>query len=141
MDYPQFVEYARWQQQIYVDRSLAILRFEPFVRRVLAAATPAATLASGPVNYAAYSTPVLVGNATTKYLFVHDIFDTIAPLIEANTLYFSIPGRHQVFIYPHQEMDLDNFATRESGRHFVASHMAAPGHDRGLQNQKEHPEN
>ena len=65
------------------------------------------TAASDVPDYSPYSTASLASKLSTKFLFLHDAFDTIAPLLHANTLYFGTPGLHQVFIYPHQNMALD----------------------------------
>ncbi len=103
VDFGQFVPYAEWLAKIHSDPALAYLRLEPFRRRAQAAATAASDVP----DYSPYSTASLVSKLSTKFLFLHDTFDTIAPLLHANTLYFGTPGLHQVFIYPHQNMALD----------------------------------
>ncbi|MEJ5999100.1 alpha/beta hydrolase family protein [Paucibacter soli] len=119
VDYAQFEPYARWQEAAHSDPGKAILRLEPFRRRVEAAATPA----SGPADYAPYGSGFLVQRLKTKFLFIHDSFDTISPLLQANALYFGTPGRHQVFIYPHQGQSLD-------WSHFDITHAPVqPGFD------------
>lgn len=107
VDYQQFVPYAEWMEATYSDRGKAILRLEPFRRRAVAAATPASAAASAAADYTPYATATLVNRLKTKFLFIHDYLDTISPLGEATGLYFGTPGRHQVFIYPHQEAEQD----------------------------------
>lgn len=103
VDFGQFVPYAEWLAQVHSDPGKAFLRLEPFRRRAKAAATAASDVP----DYSPYSTASLVSKLRTRFLFIHDTFDTISPLLHATTLYFGTPGQHQVFLYPHQGMALD----------------------------------
>lgn len=107
VDYEQFVPYADLMEATYSDRGKAILRLEPFRRRAVAAATPASAAASAAADYTPYATATVVSRLKTKFLFIHDYLDTISPLAQTSSLYFGNPGRHQVFIYPHQDVTPD----------------------------------
>lgn len=103
VDFEQFVPYADWQAAVNADPGQAILRLQPFAQRARAAAARAEST----TGLARYNSAALQANRDTRMLFLHDLFDTIAPLLAANTLYFGTPGQHEVFIYPHQGADLD----------------------------------
>ncbi len=103
VDWKLFVEYADYMRYNHSDPGMATLRLDPFRRRALAAATGA----GGAVDFTPYATPALAASLVTKFLFVHDSFDTIAPMYTANELYFGTPGRHQAFVYPHLDRVLD----------------------------------
>lgn len=99
-DFEMFVSYADWLGAVHANPGGARLRLGAFRNRALAAATDA----TGNVDLARYAAPATL---EPKFLFVHDSFDTIAPMLHAAGLYYGTPGKHQVFVYPHQGMNID----------------------------------
>lgn len=101
VDYEQFVPYADWMTATSLDPGRVYLRLQPFSRRARAAA------AKRPEGLKAYGSAALVAGNSTKFLFIHDSFDTISPLYQATDVFFGTPGRHQAFVYPHEGQPLD----------------------------------
>lgn len=119
IDFEQYVGYADWLGAVHTDAGQAVLRLQPFAVRARAAAARA----ENPDGLARYAAAPLLANRQTRILFLHDLFDTVAPLIQANTLYFGTPGFHQVFLFPHQN------ETLEWTRLEVAHAPLSPGFD------------
>lgn len=101
VDYERFVPYVEWLTATNVDSGRVYLRLQPFSRRAKAAAARRSD------GLQSYGSAALVAGNSTKFLYIHDSFDTISPLYQATDVYFGTPGRHQVFVYPHQGEPLD----------------------------------
>jgi hypothetical protein len=119
VDFKEFVSYADWLASVHVDPGQALLRLQPYTARARAAASRP----DSPSGLARYGSAPLVANRSTEILFVHDLFDTIAPMIGVDELYFGTQQLHQAFVYPHEGQVLD--WTR-----FEVSHVPVrPGYD------------
>lgn len=109
LDFQRFADYAWWLPTVANDKVRAYYRIEPYARRVLASAYP--NYPNGASDYSKYKPAALTAGLKTKFLFMHDVFDTISPYPFVADFYFSKPSQFDLLLYPHQgaAMDWANF--------------------------------